>query len=251
MSEPGFVVGGTYGNAAGDYVVLAIEGGMVRVRYTRGFEMSLPANGLWEQWEQLVAERTGRPLNPRSTRVATAGDGAAPKRAPAERKESSSTRSRSSAAKATLKLSGDAAFYACAGYLSAGCELEASVAGRDYIQFAQKYKTWTGRNLITPHDGLEVHERPTHRMGAELSVRFPADSYTLRNLDFGKGVSAAAADDAPGYYRVQSNDLVERLLRSGFDLGPNNASLEVREKTPPEHHGNFDSGISVRRALKL
>ncbi|MBI2761757.1 MAG: hypothetical protein HYX51_10075 [Chloroflexi bacterium] len=67
MSEMGFVVGGQYANAAGDYGVLAIDGNLVRIRYANGFEMTLPGQGLWAQWEALVAQRTGRPVaEPRS-----------------------------------------------------------------------------------------------------------------------------------------------------------------------------------------
>src|SRR6266487_2915492 len=64
VSDPGFVVGGRYENTAGVYDVIAIDASSVRIRYANGFEMSLPAQGLWFQYEALVAERTGRPIAP-------------------------------------------------------------------------------------------------------------------------------------------------------------------------------------------
>jgi len=60
-TEPGFVVGGRYASRAGVYEVLAIAGGMVRIRYEQGLEMTLPAQGLWAQWQALQAARDVKP----------------------------------------------------------------------------------------------------------------------------------------------------------------------------------------------
>ena len=58
-SDPSFVVGGRYANSAGEYDVLAIENGSVRIRYGNGFEMRLPARGLWAQWQEVLRQRSG------------------------------------------------------------------------------------------------------------------------------------------------------------------------------------------------
>lgn len=246
MSEPGFVVGGRYANTAGEYEVQAIEESAVRIRYATGFEMKLPEQGLWAQWEAVVTERTGRPApaeraaaTPRSaTARAASGRATATKAEPAPR-----------IPKPKKGATGDAGFYAAAGYLAMGCEITASVPGRDYAGFAQRYKILTGRGLITPHAGLDVHERPTHRMGAEMAVRFPAGPGLLPYLDFGAGLKPEP-DAEPGQVTVGKVEIVERLLRLGFDLGPNTDPLPIREKVPADQQLNFDRGIGLRRARR-
>jgi hypothetical protein len=242
-------VGGQYENAAGRYDVLGIDGGTVRIRYANGFEMNLPERGLWAQWEQLIAERTGRPLvAPKPATVAKA-----PTARPAPGTRSSTSRASTPREPALPKpkkgASGEAAFYTSVGYVAAGCEIVVSVAGRDYPAFAQRYKILTGRNLVTPHEGLDVHERPTHRMGADLSLLFPADANTRSYLDFGKDAPIEPADE-PGQYRVTRTDTIERLLRLGFDLGTNNTPAAIRANLPEVQQINFDRGISLRRMLR-
>jgi hypothetical protein len=247
VSEMGFVVGGQYANAAGDFGVLAIDGNMVRIRYANGFEMTLPGQGLWAQWEALVAQRTGRPVaEPR----APAAPRSTATRATAPRREASSRAAGEPSLPRPKKgAGGEAAYYTSIGYIAAGCEITASVAGRDYPAFAQRYRIHTGRSLVTPHTGLDVHERPTHRIGADLSVTFPADVNILSYLDFGKEAKIQPSS-TPGQYVVTRADLIERLFRLGFDLGLNNTPAVVREKVPQAHQINFDRGISLRRVLR-
>jgi hypothetical protein len=250
VSEPGFVVGGRYRNAAGEYEVLALEGATTRIRYANGFEMNLPAQGLWAQWEALVAQANPRPPPSRAS--------SAPRpSAAAARTASSATPSRSSTAKVEASpraprpkkgATGDVGFFTAVGYLAAGCELTASVPGRDFPGFAQRYKIQTGRNLVMPHPGLDVHERPTHRMGAELTVRFPADSNIVSYFDLGSGARIEPAD--AGHYSVTRTDLVERLFRLGFSLGPNTDPWPIREKLEPAQQLNFDRGLTLRRSLR-
>ena len=232
VSEAGFVVGGRYANAAGEYEVLTVDGGTVRVRYTRGIEMALPAQGLWAQWEALVAERTGQP--------APASRPAAPKA------EKSSGASRPSSTKSKeKKATGEAGLHTALGYLAAGCEVTAAVPGRDYMAFAQRYQILTGRNLVTPHAGLDVHERPTHRLGAELSVEFPATAAVLASFTFGSGVKAEPLETS-GRYRIKHAKFVEELLRLGFDLGPNTDPWAMREHIPEPYRADFDRGLRLR-----
>ena len=254
MAEPGFVVGGTYANAAGEYEVKAIDGGMVRIRYANGFQMTLPAQGLWAQWEALVQQRMATTAAP--ARPATARSVAAP-RAPAAPRTAttrSTTTTRTSEAAARTprqkRLTGDAGFYMGAGYLAAGCEIIASVAGRDYIAFAQRYKILTGRSLGATHVGLDLHERPTHKMGAELSVQFPATDSVLSSFELGPGAQPQPTAD-PGRYTVTGTELVERLLRLGFDLGPNTDPAPIRGRVPEAHRPTFDRGISLRRSVRM
>ena len=264
MSEPGFVVGGRYASTAGDYVVVAIDDGSVRIRYDNGFEMSLPAQGLWAQYEALIQERMGRtgppaPSKPApgaadsAPRVASPSRSAAASREPAARK--SGTASGAGAAATGIPKpkkgagGGDAGFYTAVGYLALGCELTSSVAGRDYPAFAQRYTILTGRSLITPHAGLDIHERPTHKMGAELSVRFPASPHELSYFDFGPGVKPERVPDT-AEYSVTNKDVVERLLKLGFDLGPNTDPAPIREKVPEAQRINFDNGVRLRRVSR-
>lgn len=227
-TEPGFVVGERYASRAGVYEVLAITGRMVRIRYEQGLEMTLPAQGLWAQWRALQSARTVSAA-PRPTTAPSGRRGAA---------RSVKDRARR----------GEASFYLTAGYLAAGCEITAVVAGRDYAAFAQRYKILTGRNLVSPHPGLTVHERPTHRMGAELTVRFPADAAALAELDLGEGVVIAPIGP-PGWYGVKQTEIVERLLRLGFDLGQVADPAPIRERVPTEHRPAFDRGVALRRRL--
>ncbi len=244
MSEPGFVVGGRYANAAGDYDVLAIEDGKVRIRYARGLELTLPAGGLWSQWEQLVAERTGRPLTP--AKAATA-----PRPATSRPSAPRSTGTARTAAPRLPKKapSGEAGFFFAAGYLAAGCDLTASVAGRDYLAFAQRYQILTGRGLSTPHAGLDVHERPTHKSGADLAVTFPATEGIRPLLILGKDTPLQPAPQ-PGFYAVNKTEAVERLLKLGFDLGRNDNPATVRSHIPAGHHDDFDRGVALRNQLR-
>ncbi len=253
VSDPGFVVGGRYANTAGEYTVMDIADGAVRIRYASGFEMSLPTQGLWAQWEAILDQRLGRTAAPakepaaRATRAATAtrsttATRTAPARATATREPA--------APKPKKGASGEAAFFTTVGYLAMGCDLICAVAGRDYPAMAQRYKIHTGRNLSTPHAGLDIHERPTHRMGAELSVRFPASAETLGFLDFGAGATVEPTDE-PHQYTVNRNEFVERLLKLGLDLGPNTDPWPVREHVPDTHKVNFDRGITLRRGLRL
>lgn len=233
-TEPGFVVGGRYASRAGVYEVLAISGGMVRIRYEQGLEMTLPAQGLWAQWQALQAARdaatsASRPVTP--PRAATPHE-----------------KGTSRPAKGKARRGGETSFYLTVGYLAAGCEIAAVVAGRDYAAFAQRYKILTGRNLITPHRGLTVHERPTHRMGAELTVRFPADDAALAELDLGEGVRIESAEPT-GWYCVRQAEAVERLLRLGFDLGHITDPAPIRERIPAAHRAAFDRGVALRRRL--
>lgn len=232
-TEPGFVVGERYASRAGVYEVLAIAGGMVRIRYEQGLEMTLPAQGLWAQWQALQAAR--------DVKTPTSRPGAAPRTAP-------SAAPRSAGAKGKAKRGGEASFYFTVGYLAVGCEIAAVVAGRDYAAFAQRYRILTGRSLVTPHPGLTVHERPTHRMGAELTVRFPADPAVLAELDFGEGVRIEPMEPG-GWYGVRQTEAVERLLRLGFDLGSTAGPAPIRERIPAEHRPAFDRGVALRRRL--
>lgn len=248
MAETGFVVGGRYANAAGEYEIVTLDGPSARIRYANGFEMSLPAQGLWAQWEALVAERTGRPAAP--PRPATPRSPAVPRTAGATSSRPPATRSpREPAVPKGKKPRGEDAFFLGAGYLSTGCEIRASVAGRDYPAFAQRYKIHTGRSLVTPHEGLEVHERPTHRMGADLVVIFPADSNIVSYLDFGPQAKVELADET-GMYRVGRPDVIERLFKLGFDLGQNKEPSLIRERVPQDQQINFDRGVSLRRTLR-
>lgn len=249
MSEPGFVVGGTYENAAGAYGVLSIDGNMVRVRYGSGFEMTLPAQGLWAQWEAIVRERTGRTEEPRAATSTTTAARTRTERAPAAPRTTSATTTKTPKAPKMKKASSPEAMWMfTAGYLAAGCDINASVAGRDYVSFAQRYQLWTGRSLVTPRPGLDVHERPGYSMSAELSVRFKADAHALSLLDFGKDVKPQRTES--GRYEVRSRDVVERLLRFGFDLGPNNDPAPLREKTSGALRDEFDRGVTVRRMVR-
>lgn len=231
MSEPGFVVGGHYRNSAGEYEVLALEGASVRIRYANGFEMTLPAQGLWAQWQAQLAQEAPRPSAP--TRAATRPATAATTR-PAEIRPAKAKKS-----------TGEAGFFTVAGYLAAGCEILASVPGRDYPAFAQRYQILTGRSLVAPHDGLDVHERPTHKLGAELAVRFPANAGVINQFDLGQKVQVEQTE--PGWYRATGTELVERLLRLGFDLGSNAAPQAIRSKVDREHLNDFDRGLSLRK----
>lgn len=249
MSDPGFVVGARYATAAGEYTVLALSGSTVHIRYDNGFEMSLPAQGLWAQWEAIVRERTSRPnAAPRPP----AGQGKAAARTATAPSRSEPAPSRAAAgprmARAKRAATGDAGFFTTAGYLAAGCEITASVAGRDYPAFAQRYRILTARNLITPHAGLEIHERPTHKIGAELAVRFPATPEALSYFDLGPAATPEPAPE-PGQYLVVRADLVERLLKLGFDLGSNTDPRPIREQVPEAQRGAFDRGLSLRRSL--
>ena len=255
MAEPGFVVGGRYANAAGEYEVESIDGSMVRIRYANGFHMTLPAQGLWAQWETLVQQRMAPAAAP--PRPATADRPEAASRAPATPRPTttrSTTTTRTSETTTRTpkqkRLTGDAGFYMGAGYLALGCELTASVAGRDYIAFAQRYKILTGRSLGATHAGLDLHERPTHKMGAELSVQFPANADVFTAFEFGPGVQPQPAAD-PGRYTVAGTELVERLLRLGFDLGPNTDPAPIRGRVPEAHRPTFDRGISLRRSVRM
>lgn len=257
MSDPGFVVGGRYANTAGEYEVVELADGYVVIRYANGFQMRLPAHGLWAQWEALVAERTGRPIATEPPpRTGSSARAAASPRGGATRAETA-PRSRASGAsapaipKAKKAASGDAGFYAGVGFLAMGCEITAAVAGRDYPAFAQRYKIHTGRNLVTPHVGLEIHERPTQKMGAELTLTFPASPNALSHFDL--GAKAESAGEA-GMYVIGGTsgvvrELVERLLKLGFDLGPNTDPWPVRERVPEAHRADFDRGLALRRAL--
>jgi hypothetical protein len=242
VSEPGFVVGGQYENAAGPYTVVALENGSVRLRYASGFEMTLPSQGLWAQWEAIVSERTGRTAQ----RVQAGQKAGATAGTAAPRDGARPSRPRTDRAAKPKKATGETGFYTGVGYLATGCEITASVAGRDYPAFAQRYKILTGRTLIAPHAGLEIHERPTHRIGADLSVRFPATAAVLSAFDLGAGAAPEPADE-PGWYVVSRTELVERLLKLGFDLGPNNDPRPVREHIPDTHRASFDRGIALRR----
>lgn len=230
-TEPGFVVGERYASRAGVYEVLAIAGGMVRIRYEQGLEMTLPAQGLWAQWQAL---QTARDVKAPASRP-----GAAPRLAP-------SAAPRPAEARGKAKRGGEASFYFTVGYLAAGCEIAAVVAGRDFAAFAQRYRILTGRSLITPHPGLTVHERPTHRMGATLMVRFPVEPTVLADLDFGEGVTIEPME-AAGWFCVRQTEAVERLLRLGFDLGSTADPGPIRERVPVEHRGAFDRGVARRR----
>ncbi|MFN8556629.1 MAG: hypothetical protein U0531_04520 [Dehalococcoidia bacterium] len=137
-------------------------------------------------------------------------------------------------------------FYTAAGYLAAGCTITASVAGRDYAAFAQRYQIHTGHSLITPHDGLDVHERPTHKMGADLSVRFPATADVLSHFDLG----VKPERDVDGTYVVRKAETVERLLKLGFDLGSNVDPWPVRDRVPEAQRPHFDRGITLRRTAR-
>lgn len=245
MTEPGFVVGGQYANAAGEYTVVALEDGSARVRYGSGIELTLPAGGLWAQWEKIIEERTGRPAAPPAAARKTASH--RPPREPAARASSSK---RAPSASKPRKATGEAGFYTAAGYLATGCDITASVAGRDYPAFAQRYKILTGRTLIAPHDGLDIHERPTHRIGAELSVRFPASATLLSRFELPDGATAEATDQ-PGTYAIHRTEFVERLLKLGFDLGRHTDPLTIRERVPEAQQGAFDHGLSLRRGLRL
>ncbi len=227
-TEPGFVVGERYASRAGVYEVVAISGGMVRIRYEQGLEMTLPAQGLWAQWQALQAARHTGTSAPRA---APPGD-----------------RGATHPAKGKAKRSGEATFYLTVGYLAAGCEITAVVAGRDYAAFAQRYRILTGRSLVTPRSGLIVHERPTHRMGAELTVRFPADAAALAELGLGEGVTIEPLEPA-GWYGVRQTEAVERLLRLGFDLGHTADPAPIRERIPAAHRAAFDRGVALRRRL--
>lgn len=241
MSEPGFVVGGRYRNAAGEYELLTLEDGKARIRYASGLEMTLPAGGLWVQWEAMVAEAMPRPAAP--PRQST------PRTAAAPRSGSSSARTRAAEPKTAKgkKATGDTAFFIAAGYFAAGCEIHASVAGRDFPSFAQRYQIHTGRSLVAPHAGLEVHERPGYNMRADLTVRFPADASILGHFDLGQKVKVQAEEG--GWYKATGTELVERLFRLGFDLGPNTDPLSVRQKVDQDQLGNFDRGMSLRRGV--
>jgi hypothetical protein len=251
VTEPGFVVGGSYANAAGEYTVLALEGGMVRIRYAGGVEMSLPAQGLWAQWEALVRERAARAAPPsRAGPVAAVvgpphtGHGGAGARTAARHRSAGAavpTRGR--------KATGEAGFHIAAGMLATGCEVLASVAGRDYPAFAQRYRILTGRTLITPHAGLEIHERPTRRLGAELSVRFSARTDPGALFDLGAECAPTLTDQPHGYV-IRCPALVERLLKLGFDLGPNSDPAPIRANVPPAHVVDFDRGVALGRALR-
>ncbi|MER3420325.1 MAG: hypothetical protein C4290_07300 [Chloroflexota bacterium] len=232
-TEPGFVVGERYASRAGVYEVLAVIGGKVHIRYEQGLEMTLPAQGLWAQWQALRAARDTAPSPPRPT---------APSHA-----VSSGQKGSVHAAKGKVRRS-EASFYLSVGYLAAGCEITAVVAGRDYAAFAQRYNILTGRNLVTPRPGLTVHERPTYRMGAELTVRFPADAATLAELDLGEGVTIEPMGPA-GWYGAKQTELVERLLRLGFDLGRVVDPAPIRGRVPAEHRPAFDRGVSLRRHM--
>ena len=249
MSEPGFVVGGRYANTAGEYDVLALEGGSVRIRYTNGFEMNLPAQGLWAAWETVVEQRSGRPATPPAARKDAVRREPAALRSAAARGEAAPRRAAAERMPKVKKVTGDAAFYTAAGYLALGCEITASVAGRDYPAFAQRYKIHTGRTLVTPHEGLDIHERPTHKIGAELSVRFPASADTLRSFDLGAGAKPTA-DAESGEYTVTRAELVERLFKLGFDLGKNSDPAPVRGRVPEAQISNFDHGVILRRSLR-
>jgi hypothetical protein len=240
-TEPGFVVGERYASRAGVYEVLAIAGGMVRIRYEQGLEMTLPAQGLWAQWQALQAARDVKPPTSRpgaAPRTPAMPPPGIPGRAPGF--------SRGAGGKA--KRGGEASFSFTVGYLAAGCEIAAVVAGRDYAAFAQRYRILTGRSLITPHPGLTVHERPTHRMGAELTVRFPADPAVLAELDFGEGVRIEPMGP-PGWCGVKQTEAVERLLRLGFDLGQVADPAPIRERVPAAYRPAFDRGVALRRRL--
>jgi hypothetical protein len=245
------VVGGRYRNAAGEYEVLALAEGKARIRYANGLEMTLPAGGLWAQWEALIAEAAPRPApaaRPAATRAApsratSTGTGTTT-RTPARAVEPKAARGK--------KATGEAGFYVAAGYLAGGCEIVASVPGRNYVSFAQRYQIATGRGLSTPHPGLDVHERPTHSSTWECSVRFPATPSVLAQFDFGAKVKVEATDG--GWYRAsggrEMNELVERLFRLGFDLGPNTNPLVIRQKVEPDQLGHFDRGMSLRRTVR-
>jgi hypothetical protein len=249
VSEPGFVVGGRYANTAGEYEVLALDGGAVRIRYANGFEMSLPAQGLWAAWETVVEQRTGRPAAPAAKKEAVPRASATP-RATAARAEAAPRRAAADRiTKAKKAATGDAGFHTAAGYLALGCEITASVAGRDYPAFAQRYKIHTGRTLVTPHDGLEIHERPTHKIGAELTVRFPASADALSHFNLGTGAKPVPEGES-GEYIVTRAELVERLFKLGFDLGKNIDPAPIRERVPEAQIGNFDRGVGLRRALR-
>lgn len=248
MAEPGFVVGGRYQSAAGEYEVVAVDGSTVRIRYVNGFEMSLPGQGLWAQWEALVQERSGRPAAPAREPAARA----APRPSSASRSGGArtATASRAASTAKAKKATGEAGFYTAAGYLALGCDIAVSVSGRDYGAFAQRYKIHTGRSLITPHDGLEIHERPSHKMGAELSLRFPAGVDTLSYFDLGPGAKPERGPK-PGQYTVNRNELVERLFKLGFDLGHNSDPGPVRKRVPEAHRIDFDRGVALRRDARV
>jgi hypothetical protein len=55
--------------------------------------------------------------------------------------------------------------------------------------------------------------------------------------------------DEGGWYKAAGAELVERLFRLGFDLGPNTDPLSVRQKVEQDQIGNFDRGMSLRRAV--
>jgi hypothetical protein len=54
--------------------------------------------------------------------------------------------------------------------------------------------------------------------------------------------------DEDGWYKATGTELVERLFRLGFDLGPNTDALAIRQKVEQDQIGNFDRGMSLRRS---
>lgn len=133
----------------------------------------------------------------------------------------------------------DQQFYEAIGYLSGrNVLIEAEVAkGRPSTKFEREYLDITGELVAT----LDEYHRIDNKYGAELRLYLsdvtnaPSQLNVLLRSDNYRGYSA----------RINNNELVMKMFRHGFRVGPNQDPILIRSTVPEFHISDFERGASL------